>query len=160
MSSEENLEKDESLNETTGGDPLAAPATGELAPEDTGAGKKTLGLERWVQLTFVVCALLLVWLYDHIISAIWYLFADPSESVVTSLAVLAGTVTAGVLYRNRASYTLTHDVVDELSKVTWPTRKETSSSTVVVVVASIIAAFVLFMFDTVWSAVTDLVYKV
>jgi hypothetical protein len=30
----------------------------------------------------------------------------------------------------------------------------------VVVVASIIAAFVLFMFDTVWAAVTDLVYKV
>ena len=160
MSSEENLEKEDSLNETAGGEPLATPGTGDLASEDAGAGKKTLGNERWVQLTFVAGALLLVWLYDHIISAIWYLFADPSESVVTSLSVLAGTITAGVLYRNRTSYTMTHDVVEELSKVTWPTRKETSSSTIVVVVASIIAAFVLFMFDTVWSAVTDLVYKV
>ena len=47
-----------------------------------------------------------------------------------------------------------------MSRVTWPTRKETSSSTVIVVVTSVITAFVLFMFDTVWSAVTDLVYKV
>jgi preprotein translocase subunit SecE len=87
-------------------------------------------------------------------------FADPDESVATVAAVIAGVPTAGALYRHRPSYTLTHDVADELSKVTWPTRKETSSSTVVVVVASLIAAFVLFLFDTVWSAVTDLVYKV
>jgi preprotein translocase subunit SecE len=161
MSTEENLEKEDSLNEAAGGDPLAVGAeTGELTAEDAGAGKKTLGLERWVQLVFVVTALLLVWLYDNIINSVWYLFADPSESMVTALAVLAGTVTSAVLYRHKASNALTHDVVEELSKVTWPTRKETSSSTVVVVVASVIAAFVLFMFDTVWSAVTDLVYKV
>src|SRR5690606_4499024 len=118
----------------------AAPEDDAVPAEEGGAGKRTLGLERWVQLVFVVAALVLVWLYDHLISAVWYLFADPDESLVTLAAVAAGVLTAGALYRHRPSYTLTHDVTDELSKVTWPTRKETSSSTVVVVVASLIAA--------------------
>jgi preprotein translocase subunit SecE len=57
-------------------------------------------------------------------------------------------------------YAIVHGVSEELSKVTWPTRKETSSSTIVVIVTSIVAGLVLFLFDSVWAAVTDLVYKV
>lgn len=159
--SEESLDKEESIDEGGEGEsPLAAPESGEPSGEELGASKKTLGVERWVQLAFMVAALLLVWVYDHLINAIWFLFADPDETIVTFAAVAAGIVSAIVLYRHKPSYTLTHDVAEELSKVSWPTRKETSSSTIVVVVASIIAAFVLFMFDTVWAAVTDLVYKV
>jgi len=162
--SEETLDKEDSVDEggePEGEAPLGPTESGELAGEDVeGAGTKHLGVERWVQLTFVVGALLLVWVYDHLINAIWYLFADPSEAIATVGAVVAGIVTAIALYRHKPSYSLTHEVAEELSKVTWPTRKETSSSTIMVVVASIIAAFVLFLFDTVWAAVTDLVYKV
>jgi len=158
--SEETLDKEDSIDDGSEGDPsLPASESGE-ASEDLGASKKTLGVERWVQLAFMVAALLLVWVYDHLINAVWYLFADPSETIATLAAVAAGIITAIMLYRHQPSYSLTHEVAEELSKVTWPTRKETSSSTIVVVVASIIAAFVLFMFDTVWAAVTDLVYKV
>jgi preprotein translocase subunit SecE len=158
--SEEPLDNEDSIDEGSAEDSsLVASESGEAA-EDLGAAKKTLGVERWVQLAFMVAALLLVWVYDHLINAVWYLFADPSETIATVGAVFLGIVTAIALYRHKPSYSLTHEVAEELSKVTWPTRKETSSSTVVVVVASIIAAFVLFMFDTVWAAVTDLVYKV
>jgi len=159
--SEETLDKEDSIDEGSEGDSsLTAPESGEPSGEELGASKKTLGVERWVQLAFMVAALLLVWVYDHLINAIWYLFADPSETLATLGAVAAGIVTAILLYQHKPSYALTHEVAEELSKVAWPTRKETSSSTIVVVVASIIAAFVLFMFDTVWAAVTDLVYKV
>jgi preprotein translocase subunit SecE len=150
--SQEQLESEHDADEGLPGD--------ELANADEGAGKKTLGIERWIQLAFVVAALMLIWLADHLISGIWYLFADPDEALVTAGAVVAGIVGAILLYKNRPTYTLVHDVVDELSKVTWPTRKETSQSTVVVVVTSLVAAVLLFMFDSVWSAVTDLVYKV
>jgi preprotein translocase subunit SecE len=51
------------------------------------------------------------------------------------------------------------DVVLELSKVTWPTRKETYASTIVVIVTSLIAAAVVGAFDFVWSYFTDLLYK-
>jgi preprotein translocase subunit SecE len=163
MSTEESLENDATSQEQspeTGDDADALAAGDEAALSDEGAGKKTLGLERWIQLCFVVAALILIWLSDHLITGIWYIFADPNEALVTTGAVVVGILGAIVLYQHRPTYTLVHDVVEELSKVTWPTRKETSQSTVVVVLTSIVAALMLFMFDSVWSAVTDLVYKV
>jgi len=163
MSTDEKLESDKTAGLAELGDEQVALAESpepELEEGMPGAGKRTIGLERWVQLGFMVAAILLVWLYDHLVTAIWYIFADPNESIVTAIAVVAGIVTAGVLYTNRPAHSLVEGVAEELSKVTWPTRKETSSSTMVVVVTSIVAALMLFLFDSVWSAVTDLVYKV
>jgi preprotein translocase subunit SecE len=174
MSTEDKLDSEPSDpsasgSETSASDTLFAEATtlsaaasdDALAEEgEGGAGKRTVGLERWVQLGFMAAAILLVWLYDHLISAVWYLFADPNESIVTAGAVVAGIVTAIILYKTAPVYGIVHGVSEELSKVTWPTRKETSSSTIVVIVTSIVAGLVLFLFDSVWAAVTDLVYKV
>jgi preprotein translocase subunit SecE len=171
MSTEETHENDGDLDTESDSEQEDAADEGALAASpgepdhgstglEEGAGKKTLGLERWVQLAFVVTALMLIWFYDNVISGIWYLFADPTEWMVTFGAVAAGIVTTVALYRAPAAYGLVHDVTDEMARVTWPTRKETSSSTVVVVVTSIVAAVVLFLFDSVWSALTDFVYKV
>lgn len=163
MSTEEKLESDKTSDlpgeAESEGDELAVADAPEV-PDEGGTTKRTIGLERWVQLGFMIAAILFVWVYDHLITAVWYVFADPNESIATAGAVLAGLVTAAVLYGNQRAYGLVHGVTEELSKVSWPTRKETSSSTLVVVVTSIIAALVLFLFDSVWSAVTDLVYKV
>jgi preprotein translocase subunit SecE len=142
-----------------GGDELA-PGSDESLSQEEGAGKKTLGTERWVQLAFVATALLLMWLFDNAITGLWYLFADPTEWIVTFGAVFLGVAGAIMLYRTPAAYGLVHDVAEEMARVSWPTRKETSQSTIVVVVTSIVAAIMLFLFDSVWSAVTDLVYKV
>jgi preprotein translocase subunit SecE len=172
MSNEDKLEHDEDHDEDTSDEDdvetsglVVAPSSREIASEsgdqgEMGAGKRTIGLERWVQLGFMVAAILLVWLFDHLITAIWYVFADPNESLVTAGAVVLGLLASVILYRSAPVYGLVHDVAEELSKVAWPTRNETSSSTVVVVVTSIVAALMLFLFDSVWSAVTDLVYKV
>jgi len=165
MSTEEKLESDKTSDLPGEGDAEGEGdelATAELEePSDEGgSGKKMIGLDRWVQLGFMVAAILFVWVYDHLITAIWYAFADPNEALATAGAVVAGLVTAVVLYGNKSAHGLVFGVTEELSKVTWPTRKETSSSTLVVVVTSIVAALVLFLFDSVWSTVTDLVYKV
>jgi len=64
-----------------------------------------------------------------------------------------------ILYRNEKSNRLVTEVVSELAKVTWPSRKETYASTIVVVVTSLIAAAIVGSFDFVWSAITDLLYK-
>ena len=164
MSSEESQENESDVAET---DADASVEGGELASEggdalagEEGAGKKTLGTERWVQLAFIVTALLLMWLFDNAITGIWYLFADPTESLVTLGSVVLGVASAIMLHRTPAAYGLVHDVAEEMARVSWPTRKETSQSTIVVVVTSIVAAIMLFLFDSVWSAVTDLVYKV
>jgi preprotein translocase subunit SecE len=162
MGSEENLDNEEPTSDASDAEQEAALAAEAEASEDDagGAGKRTLGVERWVQMGFIAVAMLLVWLLDNFISTIWYIWADPNESVVTATAVVAGVVAAMILYKNASSHAFAHEIAEELAKVAWPSRKETSNSTVVVVVTSIICAIMLFLFDTIWSSVTDLVYKV
>ncbi len=155
---DENLDTDPPENDPM--DPAALDAQSEEGVDATGAGKKTLGLERWVQLGFVTTALMLVWLSGHIISTIWYNWADPSEPIVTTASVVFGIAVSILLYRSPSVYALANEVAEELSKVTWPTRQETTNSTIVVIVTSIIAAVLLGFFDAIWSSVTDLVYKV
>ena len=43
------------------------------------------------------------------------------------------------------------DILSELKKVTWPTRKELVSSTIVVIVTTIVSSAFLGVFDGVWS---------
>jgi len=155
---DENLDTDSAENAEM--EPGALDEQSEAGADEFGAGKKTLGLDRWIQLGYLVTALLVMWLSGHFVSTVWYAFADPDEAVVTALSVVIGIGTAILLYRNATVYSLSQEVAEELSKVTWPTREETSNSTVVVIVFSIIAAVFLGFFDAIWSTVTDLVYKV
>jgi preprotein translocase SecE subunit len=142
-------ETDDASEETA--EELGAEAEAIAADEEVGEpGKPSFSVERWVQLSFIAAGLMFVWLYDHLIAALWYPVA----------AIAAASVTTVVLSRQPVIRSTVHETVDELSKVSWPTRQETSSSTVIVVVTSVVAAIMLFLFDSVWSAVTDLVYKV
>jgi preprotein translocase subunit SecE len=118
-----------------------------------------LGLSRWVQYVFVVIAAFVLWLADKLITVVWQNWDEPNDVVVTVLSAAVGVAVALVLYRNEKSHRMVVDVVSELSKVTWPSRKETYASTIVVIVTSIIAAAIVGSFDFVWSAITDLLYK-
>ena len=55
---------------------------------------------------------------------------------------------------------LTGEVVEELSKVSWPSKEETSHATVVVVVTVLVCSAYLGVFDAVWLWLTDLVLQV
>jgi preprotein translocase subunit SecE len=119
---------------------------------------KPLGLARWVMTAFMVLAAILFWLFDKIGNAVWQMFAEPKEVVVTvSAAVVAG-ITTVVLYRNEKINQVSHDVLGELMKVTWPSRRETQAATIVVIVASIIAAVIVGVLDAAWSKLTDVIY--
>lgn len=121
---------------------------------------KTLGLMRWVQLAYMVLALLTLWVFDKIILAVWSKFAEPNTILASLLAAVLGFGTAIAIYRHETANRMSREVVAELAKVTWPSSKETQASTVVVIVTSVIAAVILGAFDAVWSAITDLIYKV
>lgn len=127
----------------------------------------TLGVERWVQFAFAACAITLAWFLIKCANAIWTLLADtvdvvpePNATIIAVGAGLVAFVTAVLTYRSTKVHTFVVEVCVELSKVTWPTRKETWSQTIVVIVVSIIAAIILGVFDAVWSQVTDLIYDV
>lgn len=120
---------------------------------------KSLGLDRWVQIAFMAFALLLLWLLDKIITLIWDRFAEPTPSLVTLLAGVIAIGTTLVLYRQEKVSRVAHEIVGELTKVSWPSRRETQVSTLVVIITSVIAAIIIGAFDAAWSAITDLIYK-
>lgn len=76
----------------------------------------------------------------------------PLTSVISfGIAALA----AIVVLRHTPTRALANEVVDELSKVTWPSREETGNATVVVIVTVFICAAYLGAFDAIWLALTD-----
>ena len=121
---------------------------------------KTLGLARWVQMSFVATWLLLGWVLDKVVTLIWDRFAEPQPTVVTALSLAIAGAAILALYRQEKVKRTATEVVGELAKVTWPSREETQVSTVVVIVTSLIAAVIIGTFDAAWSAITDLIYKV
>lgn len=140
-----------------------------MSEQDTTQQAKTLGLLRWVQTTYMVFSIFLFWLLDKTIYLVWdvvanhWMMVPEAESVsiyITACSAAVASLVGWRLYTNKKFNRLTHEVLGELVKVTWPTRKEVSSHTVVVIITSIIASIILGIYDAVWSAVTDLIYKV
>lgn len=70
-------------------------------------------------------------------------------------AVMLGVVAFFVLSKNAKATAFMSEVVVELSKVTWPVRRETLLSTVVVVVLVGIAAIILALFDALWGTLSE-----
>jgi preprotein translocase SecE subunit len=121
---------------------------------------KSLGLGRWVQMAFIAFALLLFWMLDKIIAIVWDKFSEPPPELVTVISLALGAALTFVLYRTPKVKRIAYEVVGELAKVSWPSRKETQVSTIVVIVTSLIAAIIVGSLDAAWSKLTDLIYKV
>lgn len=135
----------------------------EVSPQqsESGGGQaQSLGLGRWVQFAFIAAALVMFWLFDHLISTVWDFFAEPDTTLISVVSIVMAITLAVVGYRNAQMRSGAYNIAHELSRVTWPSREETWSATVVVVLTSIVAALILFVFDAAWSSLTDLIYDV
>ena len=92
---------------------------------------------------------------------VWQEWNDPfilgiRQLPLTSIIAYAiSAVLAFVTLRHPEANTMALEVVDELSKVVWPTREETGQATMVVVVAVLISSAFLGAFDAVWLWMTD-----
>ncbi len=77
---------------------------------------------------------------------------------ITLTSVLAyGLALGGAAFaiRHGPTFQLANEVVDELAKVTWPTREETGNATVVVIVTVVVCSAYLGLFDAVWLSLTN-----
>jgi preprotein translocase subunit SecE len=61
--------------------------------------------------------------------------------------------------KNERIHDFSTEVVVELRKVTWPSRKETRTATIVVIIATIIVSLILGFFDLIWAKMTGLIYN-
>jgi preprotein translocase subunit SecE len=156
--------EDEEAEETR--EEESKPARASTAEKSTNpTAMRALGLERWVLLGYLVIFAAGIWLFEKIVALAWdelslYVEAvpEPTDIPVLAAAVLLSILLVVVLWRHKKARTFADESAAELSKVTWPSRKETYANTVVVIVTSVIAAIILFAFDAAWSWITDLIY--
>ena len=78
------------------------------------------------------------------------------EVTLTRLIAIGVAVGAAVfVIKHGPTFQLANEVVDELAKVTWPTREETGNATVVVIVTVVVCSAYLGVFDAVWLSLTN-----
>jgi preprotein translocase SecE subunit len=116
-------------------------------------------LTRYVHFIFIFGGAIAIYLLYNIIHYVWIRFDRfPNFPVLAALAVIGGGGLAVYLWRQERVNELARETVNELSRVTWPTRPELGAATVVVIVTSIVMAIILGLFDAFWSWVTTLIY--
>ena len=71
--------------------------------------------------------------------------------IIGAAAVLIGSVATYVAWKNETVFGFLSEVSTELSKVSWPTRKETQAATIVVIIGVTLVAAYLGIVDTVLS---------
>jgi preprotein translocase subunit SecE len=114
-----------------------------------------MGERKYVQLAFLVGFMLLAYIMVQSVDWVWGFFRKPNPLMVNGVGIVIAGVVTWLVYRRESSQQGASEVVAELRKVTWPTRKETSQATVVVIITVIIAAIFLQIFDFLWSKVTS-----
>ena len=76
-------------------------------------------------------------------------------SLTTLIAYALAAAAAVFALKHPPTYQLANEVVDELAKVTWPSREETGNATVVVIMTVVICSVYLGVFDFLWLWLTD-----
>lgn len=114
---------------------------------------------KWVHLLFAMAGLALVFLSVKTTEWVWGAFGKPKPLIVYAASfVVTGAVVLWA-WRNEEIFGLASECVTELSKVAWPTRRETIAATLVVIVTVIIASVFLGVFDFLWASLTGLLYS-
>lgn len=132
------------------------------------AGSLQLGVQKYLYTGYFVAGCIIAWLVNNIIEKIWgesrtrvnlrFTTVDLGTIAIV-VGVLAGLAAVVFAWKNERIRTLAQETVDELARVTWPSRQETYGATVVVIVTSMISAAVIFVLDRFWSWLTDLIYR-
>jgi preprotein translocase subunit SecE len=113
---------------------------------------------KWVHFLFAAGGIVLLVLLIKTGDWIWSYFGKPKTLILYSASFVVTLAAVYIAWRSEELFTLASEVVTELGKVTWPTRKETMAATLVVIVTVIIASIFLGMFDGIWSFLTRLLY--
>ena len=117
---------------------------------------------RYVMLSFVAGAILVGMTVQAASVSAFAQYSVPDTPILglvnltTLLAVLGTVITFGILIRNKKVMAYTDEVVHELSRVTWPTKDETTRATTIVVFTTLFVAALLGAYDYLWKNVADI----
>src|SRR5512135_2129952 len=119
--------------------------------------QRTTMQSKWLSILFATAGILLAWLLTKSGDWVWSYFGKPNDLYVGLGAVVVAGIATYVAWKNEEVFTLANEVTSELSKVTWPDRRETVSSTIVVIATTIISSLLLGFFDAVWAWATRMI---
>ena len=114
--------------------------------------------QKWVSVTFLAFSILI----GYIVFAGLFKLAGvyDFEAKVKNIDLVIRLVSMGIgallfliLFKNESANQFMHETVTELSRVTWPTHKETISSTWVVVIMVLVTGMILGLLDKFWTLV-------
>jgi preprotein translocase subunit SecE len=126
-----------------------------------------LGYRRFVYAAYFGFAIGVAFIGSKLGNQLWFRLSqykpqwdlgDPKDEIIMPIGGLIGALVALYYYRKQSSRQYVDDVANELSQVTWPSRKEVTSSTTVVIVTTIFATVFFALMDRFWGFVTNLVY--
>lgn len=125
-----------------------------------------LGYMRFVYAAYMGGAMLVAFLVAKMAHMGWYRlgqwkpdFGEPRDEIVYVSAAVVGVATALYYWRKAEARQYATDVAEELSKVTWPNRKEVTNSTTVVLFYTLFATVFFALMDQFWKYVTDKIYS-
>ncbi len=143
----------------------AAPAEGG-ADADADAAPLQMGYKRYVYAAYLAGAVVVGFLFAKVGHVAWYRLGqwkpelgEPQDELLFPVAAVVGVAVALYYWRKPESRQYADEVAEELSKVTWPSRKEVTNSTTVVVLTTIFATVFFALMDQFWKFVTDKIYS-
>ncbi len=118
--------------------------------------------QKWVNFSYLFLAVLVGYISFASSSKIASVYDLEASFRNIDLVIRVGSLVVSglvflILSRNERANQFMSEVVVELSRVTWPTQKETTSATFVVIVMVLISGMVLGFLDYFWTKVMQLV---
>lgn len=112
--------------------------------------------QKWVNLSYLAVAILLGYLVFSLAAKFVGIYDLETrvrnvDLIIRGLSVVAAGILFLVLYRNQQANQFMNEVMVELSRVTWPTQKETINGTIVVIIMVIFSGLVLGLLDYLWT---------
>jgi preprotein translocase SecE subunit len=118
--------------------------------------------QKWVNLSYLAVAALMGYLVFTLTNKVVGTYDLETRLHNVDLIVQIGSVVVAgiifyILYRNDQANQFMNEVMLELSRVTWPTQKDTTSATIVTIIMVLISGAVLGLLDYLWTSAMKLI---
>ncbi len=145
----------------------AEKAAADAEAAEVGAPQQ-LGHKRFVYAGYMGGAIAIAFLLSKVGNLVWYRVSqwkpqwglgDPKDELIMGIGAAIGAIVALYYWRKKKARQYIEEVAEELSKVTWPSRKEVTNSTAVVVFTTLSMTVFFALMDQFWRYVTDKIYS-
>ncbi len=116
--------------------------------------------QKWVNLSFLAAAILLGYIVFSMAGKVVGAYdlevrVRNIDLILRGVAVAVGALLFLVLYRHQQANQFMNEVMAELSRVTWPTERDTRVATFMVITMVVISGVILGLLDDFWTRLLD-----